>query len=84
LPDGRSLPVFVIANATANRRFLLTNPAGHSLNYNGLVTAVEKRRSRGWQASGSYTWSRASGLQPSGGAQSSKPNVQRCALSLEH
>jgi hypothetical protein len=79
LPDGRSLPVSVIANATADRRFLLTNPADYSLNYNGLVTAVEKRRSRGWQASGSYTWSRASGLQPSGGATAAGPQVSTIA-----
>ena len=49
LPDGRSLPVFVITNSTADRRFLLTNPDGYSLTYNGLVMAVEKRRSR-WVA----------------------------------
>jgi hypothetical protein len=79
LPDGRSLPVFVIANATADRRFLLTNPAGYSLSYNGLVAAVEKRRSRGWQASGSYTWSRASGLQPSGAATAAGPQVSTIA-----
>ena len=45
LPDGRSVPVFVLINATAARRFLLTNPDGYSLTYNGLVMAVEKRRS---------------------------------------
>ena len=31
------------------------------------MTVVEKRRSHGWQAFGSYTLSRASGLQPSSG-----------------
>src|ERR1700704_6278855 len=31
----------------------------------GLVMAAEKRRSDGWQAFGSYTFSRASGLQAS-------------------
>ena len=35
------------------RRFLLTNPDGYSLTYNGLVMVVEKRRSHGWQAFGS-------------------------------
>src|SRR4030095_9753998 len=34
LPDGRSLPVFVLVNPTADRRFLLTNPEGYSLTYN--------------------------------------------------
>jgi hypothetical protein len=67
LPDGRQMPVFVLTNATADQRFLLTNPDGYSLNYDGLVMAVEKRRSRGWQALGSYTFSRASGLQASSG-----------------
>jgi len=67
LADGRSVPVFVLTNTTTPRLFQLTNP-GYSMTYNGLVTALEKRRSNGWQAFGSYTFSRASGLQPSSGA----------------
>jgi hypothetical protein len=67
LADGRVVPVFVLTNGTANRRFLLTNQDDYSLTYNGLVTAVEKRLSRGWHAFVSYTWSRTSGLQPSSG-----------------
>ncbi|MGH9257195.1 MAG: TonB-dependent receptor [Vicinamibacterales bacterium] len=67
LPDGSSVPVLVLVNATAARRFLLTNPEGFSLTYNGLVTTLEKRRSHGWHAFGSYTFSRASGLQVSSG-----------------
>ena len=55
------------STAPAARRFLLTNPDGYSLTYNGLVMAVEKRRSNGWQAFGSYTFSRAVGLQASSG-----------------
>ena len=66
----------MLVNSTADRRFLLTNPDGYSLTYNGLVMAVDKRRSNGWQAFGSYTYSRVDGLQVSsgttpGGAQSS-------------
>ena len=68
LPDGQSVPVLVLANGTAARRFLLTNPEGYSMTYNGLVIAAEKRRSHGWQAFGSYTLSKASGLQASSGA----------------
>jgi len=68
LPDGRSLPVFVLTNGTAARRFLLTNPADYSLTYNGLVVVLDKRQSNGWQAFGSYTFSRTSGLQASSGA----------------
>lgn len=67
LPDGRSLPVFVLVNSPDARRFLLTNPDEYSLRYNGLVMVVERRRSQGWHAFGSYTWSRAYGLQPSSG-----------------
>jgi carboxypeptidase family protein len=67
LTDGRRVPVLVLVNSPADRRFLLTNPAGYSLSYNGLVTAIEKRRSHGWQAFGSYTFSRTSGLQVSSG-----------------
>ena len=68
LPDGRSIPVFVLVNGTASRRFLLTNPDGYSLAYNGLVAAVERRRAGGWQAFASYTLSNTHGLQPSSGA----------------
>jgi outer membrane receptor protein involved in Fe transport len=76
LPDGQTLPVHVLVNSTADRRFFLTNPDGYSLTYDGLVMAVDKRRSHGWQAFGSYTYSRVDGLQVSsgttpGGAQSS-------------
>jgi hypothetical protein len=67
LPGGESLPVFELANSKDDRRFLLTNPDGYSLTYNGLVMAVEKRRAHGWQAFGSYTLSRAYGLQAASG-----------------
>jgi Carboxypeptidase regulatory-like domain/TonB dependent receptor-like, beta-barrel len=67
LADGRTLPVFALVNAASDRRFLMTNPDGYGLTYNGLVMAVEKRRSRGWQAFGSYTFSRVYGLQASSG-----------------
>jgi len=50
LADGRTVPVFVLTNSTASRRFLLTNPDAYSLTYNGLVMVAEKRRSNGWQA----------------------------------
>ena len=79
LADGRSLPVHVIANGAANRRFLLTNPAGFSMTYNGLVLAGEKRRSHGWQAFASYTVSRASGLQVSSGATAGAAQVSTIA-----
>jgi hypothetical protein len=67
LPDGRLLPVFVLVNSPNDQLFALTNPDGYSLRYNGLALTAEKRRSNGWQLSGSYTWSRASGLQASSG-----------------
>ena len=79
LADGRSLPVSVITNTTADRRFLLTNPPEYSMTYNGLVMAAEKRRSNGWQAFGSYTYSRTSGLQVSSGASSGGPQVSTIA-----
>ena len=75
LADGRVLPVSVLVNGTAARRFLLTNPDGYAMKYNGLVMAVEKRRSHGWQAFGSYTLSRASGLQASNGTTAAGPQV---------
>ena len=67
LPDGSTVPVFALTNGTAARRFLLTNPAGYSITYNGLVVALDKRQSNGWQAFGSYTFSRSYGLLPSSG-----------------
>jgi TonB dependent receptor-like, beta-barrel/Carboxypeptidase regulatory-like domain len=67
LPDGSSVPVMVLVNSAAARRFPLTNPEGYSLTYNGLVTTLEKRSSHGWHVFGSYTFSRAYGLQVSSG-----------------
>jgi hypothetical protein len=79
LPDGSSVPVFVLLNGTADRRFLLTNPDGYSLTYNGLVMTVDKRRSNGWQAFGSYTLSKAQGLLPSSGATAAAPQLSTVA-----
>jgi hypothetical protein len=79
LADGRSIPVHVIANGASSRRFLLTNPAGYAMTYNGLVVAGEKRQSHGWQAFGSYTVSRASGLQVSSGATAAAAQVSTIA-----
>jgi hypothetical protein len=75
LADGRTVPVFVLTSGTASRRFLLTNQDAYSLTYNGLVTAVEKRYSRGWHAFASYTWSRTDGLQPSSGGAAGDAQV---------
>jgi hypothetical protein len=80
LPDGTTIPVFQLVNGTAARRFLLTNPDGYSLRYNGLVMAVEKRRSDGWQAFGSYTLSRAVGLQASSGTTAAGAQSSTVAL----
>src|SRR6476620_2482751 len=80
LADGHSVPVFVLVNDQADRRFLLTNPDGYSMTYNGLVTAVEKRRSHGWQAFGSYTFSRTSGLQASSGVAAAGAQSSTVAL----
>ena len=77
--EGYTVPVFVLMNAKADRRFLLTNPPGYALNYNGLVTVIEKRRSHGWQVLGSYTWSRTSGLQPSSGTTAGGTQVSNLA-----
>jgi hypothetical protein len=78
LPD-RTVPVSVLVNSPGARRFLLTNPDGYSLTYNGLVMAAEKRHAHGWHAFGSYTLSRASGLQVSSGATAGGPQVSTIA-----
>ena len=79
LPDGKSVPVLVLTNGTAARRFLLTNPDDYAMTYNGLVIAMEKRRSHGWQAFGSYTRSKASGLQASSGAVAAGSQISTIA-----
>jgi hypothetical protein len=82
LANGQSVTVYELLNSYADQRFLLTNPDGYSMTYNGLVMAVEKRRSNGWQAFGSYTLSRASGLQAAGGATAGGAQVSTVAPSL--
>jgi hypothetical protein len=82
LADGRSVPVFELINNTRDRRFLLTNQDGYEMTYNGLVLVVERRRSHGWQAFGSYTLSRTSGLQPSSGTTAGGAQVSTIAPSV--
>jgi hypothetical protein len=65
---GRETTVWILDSATADRRFRLANQDSYSMTYNGLAMVVEKRRSHGWQAFGSYTFSRAAGLLPWTGA----------------
>lgn len=79
LADGRTIDVYERQNGVADQRFLLTNPPGWSMTYNGLVTAIEKRRANGWQAFGSYTFSRSSGLQAGSGASASAQQVSSIA-----
>ena len=79
LADGRTVLVYERRNAASDQRFVLTNPDGYSMTYNGLVTAIEKRRSRGWQAFGSYTLSRVSGLQISSGGTAASAQVSTVA-----
>ena len=75
LTDGRVVQVQRLITPSSARRFRLTNPDNYSLTYNGLVIAVDRRRSRGWQVFGSYTLSRAYGLQPSSGTTAAGAQV---------
>jgi hypothetical protein len=79
LSDGRSVAVFELLNNTRDRRFLLTNQDGYEMTYNGLVLVVERRRSHGWQAFGSFTLSRTSGLLPSSGTTAGGAQVSTIA-----
>lgn len=63
LANDTPLPVSRLASAPSDRRFLLTNPGGLFVAYDAMVVAVDKRASKNWQASGSYTYSQARGLQ---------------------
>src|SRR5262249_57438687 len=64
---GGMVLVQVLVTPPADRRFLVTNPPGYSLKYDGLVLAAEKRMSNRWQTFASYTFSRVYGLQASNG-----------------
>jgi hypothetical protein len=67
LANGATVPVFRLDTAVTNaaaRRFLLTNQDDYAVRYHGLVLAAERRRRQGWHVFGSYTFSRAFGLQP--------------------
>jgi hypothetical protein len=79
LPDGTAAPVQLLVSAPSGRRFRLTNQDDYSLTYNGLVAVVERRRTHGWQAFGSYTLSRAYGLQASSGSNAAAPQVSTVA-----
>ena len=80
LADQRPIRAFALTSPTSSQRFLLTNPAGYFSRFNGVVTAIEKRRAHGWQAFGSYTFSRATGLQASSGATAAAPQSSTVAL----
>jgi hypothetical protein len=73
LPDGRPFPTFNLVNDTADRRFLLTNPAGYFLRYNGITVTVQTRGNSHWWGLTSYTLSRAEGLQVSSSTAPGNP-----------
>ena len=73
--NGVTVPVFVLTNSPGARLYSLTNPDDYSLTYNGVAFVVEKRRSHVWQGFASYTYSRASGLQPSSGTTAAGAQV---------
>jgi hypothetical protein len=79
LSNGMVVPVWVLTNDTRDRRFLLTNPSSLSLSYDGLVVAMEKRMSRSWQASGSYTYSRTYGMQVTSNAPAAEAQFSTIA-----
>jgi TonB dependent receptor-like, beta-barrel/Carboxypeptidase regulatory-like domain len=79
LPDGTVLPVSVLTNATSDRLFLLTNPNDLFVHYDGLVVALEKRLLKRWQASGSYTFSKAHGLQVTSNASAAEAQFSTIA-----
>jgi len=79
LNDGRSLPVYTLTSAPGGRRFLLTNPPGYFMNYNGVVLAANRRLANGWQASASYTYSRTRGLQAASGGSADAAQLNTVA-----
>jgi len=81
LANGQVLPIYVLTNLPGERRFLLTNPDGYFMNYHGLVLAADKRMANGWQATGSYTFSRTRGLQASSGGPADAAQLNTVAPS---
>jgi TonB dependent receptor-like, beta-barrel/Carboxypeptidase regulatory-like domain len=79
LADGSRIDVYDRLNGPYDQRFLLTNPAGYSMTYDGLVIAAEKRHSHGWQAFGSLTLSRVTGLQAGSGTNAAGAQVSTVA-----
>ena len=73
--NGVTIPMHVLTSPGSTRLFNLANQPDYSLTYNGFTVMVEKRLSHGWYASGSYTRSQASGLQPSGGTTAAGAQV---------
>jgi len=67
LEDGRPLEVFPLLNDPADRLFLLTNRGEYFIEYDGLLLTVQKRWADRWQASVSYSYSKADGLQSQNG-----------------
>jgi hypothetical protein len=66
LPDGRSLTIFDLQNATSDRIYLRTNGPGTFSRYHGLVLTLEKRLSNYWQGNFAYTRSFSEGLTSTG------------------
>jgi hypothetical protein len=73
LPDGRPFPTFNLVNDTDDRRFLLTNPAGYFLRYNGMTVTLQTRGNSRWWGLASYTLSKAEGLQVSSSTAPGNP-----------
>ena len=69
------VPVQVLSSGLGSRLFEVGNPEGYSLRYDGVTMGVDKRHAGRWQASGSYTFSRATGLQPSSGTTAAGAQV---------
>ena len=57
--DGPLFTIFRPSNASSDRRFLYTNPAGAFRRYDAMQVIVTKRYARNWQMQASYTWSRS-------------------------
>jgi hypothetical protein len=66
LPDGRTLTVYPLLNATSARRFQRTNGPGTFTRYNGIVLTMQKRMANRWQASFSYAYGESRGRETTG------------------
>jgi Carboxypeptidase regulatory-like domain/TonB dependent receptor-like, beta-barrel len=74
LPDGRSLTIYPILNATSARLFQWTNRSNYVDNYHAFIASLVKRMSYRWQGQVNLTLSNSEGLRSNTATFGQDPN----------